>query len=170
MTPNEALERTLKAYEPYYTVQREGVTPPFQAEALFTQREERYFISRGIRLSESSAQERVFFAIVETLDETAFRKLDEAAWSRGLALVEPKWGCRGSDIGLVILANGMESEAARLIRAANRSKGYAFSMKGWTNYRVIALDLSTGAMAHNRLGRQTGGTLRRLLQIEEVET
>ena len=163
MTLDEALARVLKSYEHYYTVVREGVQPPFLAEALFLQHDERYFISRSIRLSESDAREHIYFAAVDALDAQRLRELDEAAWSRGLALVKPEWGHRGSDIGLVILTNRLEPEAARLIRAARRSKGYAFSLKGWTNYRLIAMELPSGATACNRLGRQTEETLRNIL-------
>ncbi|MBR1561349.1 MAG: hypothetical protein IJ646_14030 [Clostridia bacterium] len=170
MTLNEALARALRAYEHYYTVVREGVEPPFQAEALFLQHDERYFISRSIRLSESDAREHIYFAAVETLDEKLFHELDEAAWSRGLALVKPEWGHRGSDIGLVILTNRLEPEAARAVRAASRSKGYAFSLKGWTNYRLIAMELPTGTTASNRLGRQMEETLRNIIQSKGIVT
>lgn len=170
MTLNEALERTLRAHEHYYTVVREDVAPPFQAEALFLQHDERYFISRSIRLSESDAREHLYFACVETLDETTLAELDEAAWSRGLALVKPEWGHLGSDIGLIILTDRLTPEAARRIRATSRSKGYAFSLKGWTNYRLIAMELPTGQTACNRLGRQLEGTLRNILQSKGIVT
>ena len=163
MKLNEALERVLRSYGHYYTVEREHAAPPFDAEALFLQHDERYFISRSIRLSESDAREHIYFAAVEVLDEALFRQLDEAAWNRGLALVKPEWGHRGSDIGLVILTNRLEPEAAKLIRAANRSRGYAFSLKGWTNYRLIAMELPTRLAVHNRLGRQMEETLRNIL-------
>jgi len=170
MSLNAALERVLKAHEHYYTVVREGVEPPFAAEALFLQHDERYFIARSIRLSQSDASEHLYFAISEVLDAASLRALDEAAWNRGLALVRPEWGHRGSDIGLVILTDRIEPEAARLIRAANRSKGYFLSLKGWTNYRLIALELPTGTTAYNRLGRQLGETLRIILQSKGIVT
>lgn len=170
MRLDEALARVLKAYEHYYTVLREDIAPPFDAEALFLQHDERYFISRSIRLSESDAREHIYFAAVEALDGARFRALDEAAWSRGLALVKPEWGHRGSDIGLIILTDRLEPEAAGLIRAANRSKGYTFSLKGWTNYRLIAMELPSGATACNRLGRQMEGTLRNILQSKGIVT
>ena len=163
MTLNEALERTLKAYERYYTVRREGAAPPFQAEAEFLQRDTRYFLSKGIRLSESEARETVFFAAVGALDAATLSRLDEAAWSAGLSRVAPRWGHRESDVALVILTERLEPEAARRIRAANRSRGYAFSLKGWSNYRLIAVELPSGNAAGNRLGRGMEGMLRNIL-------
>ena len=170
MNLNDALARVLRAYERYYTVQREGVKPPFQAEALFMQHDERYFIARSIRLSESDAQERVYFATVEALDADTLRRLDAEAWRRGLSQVRPAWGHRGADVGLVILTNRLDPEAARLIRGARRSKGYAFSLKGWSNYRLIAMELPSRTTVSNRLGRQTEGTLRNILQSRGIVT
>ena len=168
MTLNEALERTLISYGHYYTIRREDAAPPFQAEALFLQHDERYFLSRSVVLDESDSRDTVFFAAVETLDAAAFAALDEAAWSTGLSRVQPEWGHRGADVGLVILTNRLEPEAADRIRAASRSKGYFFSLKGWTNYRLIAMELPTGKAACNRLGRQLESTLRNILQSKEI--
>ena len=143
---------------------RSVAAPPFRAEALFLQHDERYFISRSIRLSESDAKETVFFATVEALDADAFAELDEAAWRTGLSRVQPEWGHRGADVALVILTNRLEPAAVERIRRASRSKGYFFSLKGWSNYRLIAYELPTGATACNRLGRQMVETLRNILQ------
>lgn len=168
MTLHDALERTLKSYGHYYTVRRGDAAPPFQAEALFLQHDERYFLSRGIRLSESDSRDTVFFATVERLDAATFTALDEAAWSTGLSRVQPEWGHRGADVGLVILTNHLEPDAADRIRVVNRSRGYFFSLKGWTNYRLIAMEVSTGRFASNRLGRQLADTLRKTLTQERV--
>lgn len=170
MNLNEALERTLRSYERYYTLRREDAAPPFQAEAAFHQHDERYFLSRSVKLSQSDAREYVYFAVRETLDAAEARALDEAAWTDGLSRATPEWGHRGCDIALIILTNRLEPEAAAHIRAASRSKSYAFSLKGWSNYRLIAMELPTGATAHNRLGRQLEETLRNILQSKGIVT
>ena len=170
MTLNEALERVLKAYERYYTVERGGAAPPFQAEAAFHRHDERYFLSRSIRLSQSDARETVFFTAVDSLDAATLTRLDRAAWSTGLSRAVPRWGQRESDVALVILTDRLEPEAARLIRAANRSRGYAFSLKGWSNYRLIAVELPTGRTAGNRLGCRMAGMLRGILGFGRDDT
>lgn len=170
MNLNEALERVLRSYEHYYTVKREGATPPFAAEGEFHQHDERYFLTRSVKLSESDARETVYFAAVEALDEAEFNKLDEAAWQDGLSRVTPRWGHRGADVCLIILTDRLEAGAAEAIRRANRSKGYAFSLKGWSNYRLIAMELPTGKAAYNRLGRPLEETLRNILQSKGIVT
>ena len=49
MTMEKALEQVLNAYRRYYTISTENVTPPFQAEAVFSQHDERYFLSRKVK-------------------------------------------------------------------------------------------------------------------------
>ncbi len=159
----EALERILDAHRRYYTITRPDPEVPFIAEAVFEQHDERYFISRNIRLSESDAKEFVFFACADELGAEAFRSLDESAWQEGLSRVRPDWGQRGSDITLVILTNALAPDAAQLIRSANRTKSYAFSFKGWSNYCVIAIEVPTGKTAFNRLGRQRQESLCKII-------
>ena len=159
----EALDRVLDAHRRYYTVTRRDPAAPFAAEAVFEQHDERYFISRNIRLSESDAKESVFFAAVEELGADSFRALDETAWNEGLSRVRPGWSQRGSDITLIILTNVLDPEASDLIRSANRTKSYAFSFKGWSNYCVIAIEVPTGNAACNRLGRQRKESLCKII-------
>ena len=170
MTLNEALERLLLAFERYYNIRREDVTPPFQAEAEFLQHDERYFLTRSVKLSESDARETVYFATVEALDAATFARLDEAAWRDGLSRLTPRWGHRAADVRLVILTNRLEADAAEAIRRTSRSKGYAFSLKGWSNYRLIAMELPTGTVVTNRLGRPLKDALRKILQSKGIET
>ena len=163
MNLEESLEKVLKAFEGYYTVKREKVSPPFSAEALFLQHEERYFLSRSIRLSESDARELVYFAAEEVLDGKKAAQLEETAWNKGIARVVPEWGNRGTDITLIILTKQLKEEARDVIRKANRSRGFALSLKGWSNYRLVAMELPSGTEVHNRLGRETAETLCNIL-------
>lgn len=160
MTPDEALERLLRSYTQYYDVVREGVEPPFAAEALFHSHDEQYFLVKSARLSEADSHEYVFFAVEEALDEARLRLLDEAAWSRGMERVRPHKDHRNSDVTLIVLAERMTPGAEAALKKLKRSKSYRFGLQGWSNYRVIALEVPSGRMAHNRMGR----SLRKLLR------
>lgn len=162
-TMEKALEQVLNAYRRYYTISTENVTPPFQAEAVFSQHDERYFLSKNLTLSESDSREYAFFAAVEKLDEDTFRKMDETAWNTGLSRVTPEWGMQGADVSLVLLADHIDSGVKQLVKTANRTKSYAFSLKGWSNYQVIAIELSTRNMSCNQLGQRMAETLCKIL-------
>lgn len=163
MDLNQALESVLTGFERYYRIERESVTSPFAAEAVFHQHDEQYFLIKSAKLSESDSSENVFFATTDTLDEAVFSVLDEKAWETGLSRVTPKWNQKGADVVLVILTNGMDAAAAERIRRVRRTRSYALSLKGWSNYRVIAIDLSSGEFAYNRLGQSLEKVLRNIL-------
>lgn len=160
MTPTEALERILRSYVRYYDVIREGVEAPFAAEARFHSHGEQYVLVKSARISEADSHEYVYFAVVDTLDAAGAAALEEAAWERGIAHVKPHSSHRNSDVTLIILAEHMTPEAKAAVRKSHRSKSYKFSLQGWSNYRAVALETSSGTLVHNRLGR----TLKKLFR------
>ena len=153
MTANEALEVLLRSYTQYYDVVREGVEPPFAAQALFHSHDEQYVLVRSARISEADSHEYVFFAAVDDLDAAGLTALDEAAWSRGMERVKPHKDHRNSDVTLVILADRIAPEAMAAVKKLRHYKSYRFGFQGWSNYRVIALETSSGSLTCNRLGQ-----------------
>ncbi len=153
MTPDEALARLLPSYTRYYDVIKENVQPPFAAEAAFHSHDEQFVLVRSARISESDSHEYVFFAAVEALDAAALSTLEDTAWERGLARVRPHMNHRNSDVTLVILAGHIAPDAKLALKKSRRSKSYKHSLHGWSCYRVIAFETSSGDLVHNRLGR-----------------
>ena len=153
MTATEALDTLLRSYVRYYDIFREDVEPPFAAEARFHTHDETYFLVKSARLSEADSHEYVFFAALEDLDLAGLTALDETAWDRGLSRVKPHSSHRNSDVTLVILAEHIAPEAMEAIGKFRHSKSYRYGLQGWSNFRVIALETSSGRLAYNRLGR-----------------
>lgn len=159
MTAREALPSLLKSFVRYYDIKDEGVEAPFAAEAEFHSHEEQFFLVKQAKLSESESKEFVFFAVSShlTLDEA--KLLDETAWNRGLSRVFPHDGHRNSDVVLVILADQVDAEAAAYLKKCKRYESYRHTLHGWSHYRVIVREMSTGKLTFNRMGR----TLKKVL-------
>ena len=160
MTAREALPSLLKSFVRYYDIKDEGVEPPFAAEALFSSHDEQFFLIKQVKLSEAESKEFVFFGVSEhlTLDEA--KMLDEAAWSRGLSRVTPHDGHRNSDVVLIILTDQVDADAAAYLKKCKRYESYKRTLHGWSHYRVIVRDMSTGKVTFNRMGR----TLKKVLE------
>ena len=82
-------------------------------------------------------------------------KLEEiaaAAWDRGLSRVSPYYGHRNSDVTLVLFADRISSEALKKIKQLNYYKSYAFGLYGWSGFRLLAYEASTGRAVTNRRG------------------
>ncbi|MBE6919423.1 MAG: hypothetical protein E7469_07045 [Ruminococcaceae bacterium] len=153
MTSKEALQTLLKSYYRYYNVKEEGVEPPFDAEAEFLAQDVQYFLVKSAKLGESDSHEYIYFAAVDHLTLAQAQMLDETAWSRGMARVEPKPNHRNSDVHLVILAEKMDDDAAAFLKKLRRYESYHHTFWGWSHYRVIALETSTGKLTCNRMGQ-----------------
>jgi hypothetical protein len=153
MTPTDALDALLKSYSFYYNVNREDVEPPFVAEAVFHSHDEQYFLVKSAKLAEAEAHEYAYFATAETLTAADVANLGTTAWERGLAQVKPHSSHRSTDIILVILAEHIEAEAAAAIRKLRRYQSYKHGFQGWSHYRVIALETSSGTLTYNRMGQ-----------------
>lgn len=118
MSKEEVLERALRSYMAYYDVERETPEEPFAAEAAFHSHSSTYFLTKSATIGEAESNEYVFFALADRLDEELFRKLDHAAWEKGLARVKPHANHRNTDISLVVIASSVTEGAENLARQA----------------------------------------------------
>ena len=153
MTPSEVLDTLLKSYRRYYNIKRDDVEPPFAAEAVFHSHDEQYFLVRSAKLAEAEAHEYVFFAVCDLLDLPLAQELDRIAWERGVSRARPGPNHRSTDVTLVILSEHIAPEAKRYIQQLKRYQSYRFTLHGWSHYRAIAMETSTGILSCNRRGR-----------------
>lgn len=154
------LDKVLEAYTRYYTINRDTPAFPFAAEAVFHSHGEQYFLVKAAKISEADSNEYVFFALEEQVDAVTVQRLDEAAWTQGLSRVTPHSGHRNSDITLVIIAERFSEDASSSIKKLHHYKSYRYGFQGWSNYRIIALESSTGQLTYNRQGQ----SLKKLFQ------
>lgn len=153
MTAANALELVLPLFQVYYDIERDDVTVPFQAEAAFHSHDEQYFLIKSAKYTEVEAHEYVFFAVRDRLTLDEAQHLADTAWSEGLSRVQPSSIHRSSDMVLVLLADKVDPDAANYIKKLHRSKSYKLLLHGYSNYRAIAIETSSGTMTCNRLGQ-----------------
>ena len=54
---------------------------------------------------------------------------------------------------MIIIADKIDENAFKLVKKLKHSKSYLFTFHGWSNYKLIAIDLSDNRMTFNRQGR-----------------
>lgn len=153
MNKSILFEKLLHAYEVYYDVKKEDVQPPFQAEAAFHSHDEQYFLIKSARISETETNEYIYFAETDLLDEAQLTTLANTAWERGISQVKPHKDHQSSDVSLVILADKISDDARTQLPKIKHYKSYFFGLQGWSHFRLIALEVSTGSLIHNRQGQ-----------------
>ncbi len=154
MNLTDALEKLLCSFKRYYNIKRNDETePPFVAEAEFVSHNEQYFLIKKAKVAEINSNEYVFFYTTENLDIETLKSLDECAWIRGTARIKPDSNHRNSDVTLIILAEHIEQQAFKEVHKMKHYQSYRFGLHGWSNYRLVALELSSGKLAYNRQGQ-----------------
>ena len=162
MELTDTLRKLLQSFERYYDVRAEGVAAPFAAEAEFHSHTEQYFLVKAAHLSDIDSNEYVFFALEPVLTCGRLSELALAAWEAGLSRVRPYMGHRNSDVSLIILAGRIDDDALARVRKTRFSKSYRFGLYGWSNFRVLAYEPSSGRTASNRLGKNLMKLVRNL--------
>ena len=152
MTSNEALERLLRSYVQYYDIKRENILPPFAAEAEFHSCEKGYFLTKKAEISEAESNEYIFFYTTASLGPEDVKRAGDTAWKEGLARVEPHKDHKSSDIAVVFLADRISAEAFKAVKKDKRYKSYRHTLHGWSHFRTIAFETTTGNLAHNHMG------------------
>ena len=153
MNSNDALQTLLHSFERYYNVKTDGVTVPFAAEAEFHSHTEQYFLVKAAHVADIDSSEFVFFAVEPQLTSARLAELDGAAWNEGLSRVKPYMGHRNSDVTLIVLADTIDDDAFVRVRKTTHYKSYKFSLYGWSHFRALAYEASTGRLAYNRFGK-----------------
>ncbi|MDE6736376.1 MAG: hypothetical protein K2J50_02610 [Treponemataceae bacterium] len=159
MEQTDVLQKLLRSFERYYDVKTEGVAAPFVAEAEFHAHAQQYVLVKTAHIADIDSNEYVFFAQERALTCARLAELDGSAWSAGLSRVTPYMGHRCSDIALIIVAETIDDDAFARIKKTRHSKSYRCSLYGWSNFRALAYETSSGRVAYNRLGKD----LRRLV-------
>ena len=153
---NDALETILKKFELYYNVTTEGVEPPFAAEAAFKSHSEQYFLVKAAKVADIDSNEFVFFYSDNEISDQKqddIAKIADTAWERGLSRITPYYGHRNTDITLIVLSQKIGEEAFKKIKKLKHYKSYKFGLYGWSSFRTLAYESSTGRFATNRRGR-----------------
>lgn len=153
MNVTDTFEQVLRSYEIYYDVNREKTEAMFAAEAAFHSHDEQFFLVKSAKLGETESNEYVFFAKENYLNVEQLKKLDETAWEKGLDRVKPHSHHRNTDIVLIIVSDRVEADAAALIPQMSHYKSYCFGFQGWSHYRLVVLEVSSGRVVYNRQGQ-----------------
>lgn len=151
MYSNGAFEKILHSFEQYYDISKD-VDAPFVAEAIFKSHNEQYFLVKAAKTADIDSNEFVFFYINNEIHAEELAELSNLAWERGLSRVSPYYGHRNSDVTLIILSDKIEEESFKKIKKLNLYKSYKFGLYGWSSFRALAYETSTGRAATNRRG------------------
>lgn len=153
MTTKEALEKFLKSYEAYYNVETDNCLEPFDATATFSIHNEQYMLVKAAKYADINSFEYVYFYTADSVTKEELTTLVDKSWEDGLSKVSPDTNHRNSDVTLYLICDRIDDVTKKAIKKIRRYKSYAFGFKGWSNFRLIALECSSGDVNYNLQGR-----------------
>ena len=156
MTPEQILDKMLKAYSHQYDiaydVQVEDVVYP--AMAIYYLRDENYVISKKSVISAVENHEYVYFLLTEHLDVETLQRHIEVTKADGLGRIKPSREHMSSLVTLVIVADTIDEEAEELIKKTRFHKNYRLALHGWMEYHIAAMEISTNSFLSNPAGKK----------------
>ena len=147
------LEKLLQAYERYYSIKKENIQKPFDAEAEFVMHGEQYILVKAAKIANIDSNEFVYFHASDNLTLDNLLACVEKAWETGIGRVKPYNGHRNSDITVVFFSNKIEDEVFSSIKKVKKYKSYKFSLWGYSHLKVVIKDVSNGHISSNFQGR-----------------
>ena len=153
MSTKETLLALLPFFADYYNVNTDDPGEPFAAEAEFCSHNEQYYLIKAAKVADINMNEYVYFAECDKLGNADFLRLDSTAWERGISKARPGYDHKNTDVTLIIIADSIEEDTKKLIRKTRHSKSYRFGFYGYSNYRLVAIECSSGKAFYNHRGQ-----------------
>lgn len=154
ITLQERLNKLLEAYSHLYDIDRDVAVEDFTypATATYYLRDENYLISKQHVLSAVEQHEYVYFYLTDHLTAADLQAHMDLSKRVGLSRVKPGKEHMFSFVTLVVLANTIDPEAAKLIKKTRFRKNYRLTFHGWMEYHVAAMDVSANRFFSNPAG------------------
>ena len=155
-------EQFLQSYSVYYDVVRADedtdnpkfeLTGGFDAEARFDSKSEQYFLIRAAKVADIRSAEYVFFSKRDILTYEALSGMDERVWELCLERTKPGPDHKNTDALLVVIAHSVTGEAKDFIKKTKHSKNYRFALYGFSNYRLVVVELDKGMVYFSKQAR-----------------
>ncbi len=158
MTPDKMKERLIQAYKHSY-----DLTAPYKFGGLsfdlygyFYAHQEKYVLTREAQMWEKNGYDHLFVTMVDKIDVEFLSVLDRMIRDHA----EPELVRAGrkhpaknhmySDITVVVISSSAISDNVRAwIRRYRFARNYLFTIRGWCDARLIAIDLAENSVYGN---------------------
>lgn len=148
------LETLEDSYSAYYDIfKNDGLTAlPLVFRADFSSRDERYLLTKSVKIWGNETGERVYLYSAPTFDAETVGKCLDYAVEDGLPRVKPHKEHQYTNFIAVFIADSFDDEALKVIKTRRFSKSYNHSFWGFSMLKSIAVNLTDESLATNKEG------------------
>ncbi len=166
LTCEQLTQALLNSYEAYYDITRVDDGSPLLATCDFHSTSERYVLVKRAKLWAAETNEYVFLFHVPELTMDSLALCRDLALEQGMKKIHPHPEHMYSHITAILLCDTAQPDALELLERYKKSANFKLSLHGWMEYRIAAVDLSTGEVFANRKGKEVKQSLCKVIDFQ----
>ena len=160
-----ALERTLlDAFASNYDIQPTEDPQGLRAICTYHSRQAQYVLVKKAELWAAESHEYLYLWSLEQLEEGDLEEIFRRVLEDGEPRIRPHAQHMYTYLTALILYDRTDPQTLARLTKLKRRREYKLSLHGWMEFRIAAVDVSTGEITVNRSGRSMIKELRRLIQ------
>lgn len=156
------LEKLKKAYAAYFDIEEIDDGTGLKAVCAYHTRNSQYVLVKKAELWAAENHEYLYLWDIGTLDGAAVEKIFRHTLADGEPRIKPHTQHMYTYLTAVALFDSASPDALEQLKKLKRRREFKLSLHGWMEFRIAAVDLSTGEITVNRAGKALAKDLERL--------
>ena len=152
-----------KAYAAYFDVEEIDDGTALKALCSFHVRDSQYVLVKKAELWAAENHEYLYLWDAEQLDTALVEEMFRRTLADGEPRVRPHSQHMYTYLTAVALYDSAQPDALERLKKLKKRREFKLSLHGWMEFRIAAVDLSTGEITVNRAGKALAKDLKRLM-------
>ena len=158
-----AVEEDLKyAYASNYDIRSVQDGSALKALCSYHQRNSQYVLMKKAELWAAESHEYLYLWSLDVLDENALQYIVQFVLEDGEPRIKPHSQHMYTYLSAVVLYEKADTKALDRLKTLKKRREFKLSLHGWMEFRIAAVDVSTGEITVNRSGKTMERDLKRL--------
>ena len=158
----KAIEGLIKACAAYYDIEEIHDGTPLKALCAYHMRDSQYVLVKKAELWAAENHEYLYLWDAEQLDTALVEEMFRRTLADGEPRVRPHSQHMYTYLTAVALYDSAQPDALERLKKLKKRREFKLSLHGWMEFRIAAVDLSTGEITVNRAGKALAKDLKRL--------
>ena len=156
------LEGLKLSYTAYYDIEEFEDGTPLKALCAYHNRDSQYVLVKKAELWAAESHEYLYLWDAGCLDVPLTEEIFRRTLEDGEPRVKPHAQHMYTYLTAVALYDSADPDALAQLKKLKKRREFKLSLHGWMEFRIAAVDLSTGEITVNRAGKALAKDLRRL--------
>lgn len=159
----QVLEGLKKAYAAYFDIEEIDDGTALKARCGYHMRDSQYVLVKKAELWAAETHEYLYLWDAGHLDLDGVEEIFRRTLDDGEPRVKPHAQHMYTYLTAVALYDSADPDALDRLKKLKKRREFKLSLHGWMEFRIAAVDLSTGEITVNRAGKALAKDLKRLM-------